>query len=400
MRASASSSRPPTGGRPRGCWRPRACATPCATGWRKCPSSAPGCTACRASWLGSCGRWTRPARSFWLRPTPTPASRAWCRRRTCRASCRRCTTSSVLGSQKDNGRRRSMKLGSLLTAMVTPFKPDGALDAVQAARLARHLVDIGNEGVVVAGTTGESPTLTDEEKLELFRAVVSEVGGRATVVAGTGTNDTRHSVELTKEAEKLGVDAIMAVVPYYNRPPQEGLYEHFKAIAESTSLPVMLYNIPSRTGAGLAPETMARLAEIDNVAAIKDSSGDLAYVSELRRRTPEDFLIYSGDDALTLPILAVGGAGVVSVAGHLVGREIKSMISAFLAGRVGDALEIHLKLMPLFKAMFITTNPVPVKRALEFVGVDTGPLRLPLVDLTEQEAQKIKEVLFSVGLGS
>ena len=291
-----------------------------------------------------------------------------------------------------------MKLGSLLTAMVTPFKPDGALDAVQAARLARHLVDIGNEGVVVAGTTGESPTLTDEEKLELFRAVVSEVGGRATVVAGTGTNDTRHSVELTKEAEKLGVDAIMAVVPYYNRPPQEGLYEHFKAIAESTSLPVMLYNIPSRTGAGLAPETVARLAEIDNVAAIKDSSGDLAYVSELRRRTPEDFLIYSGDDALTLPILAVGGAGVVSVAGHLVGRRLRAMIEAFHKGDHRTAAAINMELWPIFKAMFVTTNPIPVKAAVNLMGLEAGPVRPPLREPTEEELNAIRTVLKESGL--
>lgn len=291
-----------------------------------------------------------------------------------------------------------MKLGSLLTAMVTPFKPDGALDAVQAARLARHLVDIGNEGVVVAGTTGESPTLTDEEKLELFRAVVSEVGGRATVVAGTGTNDTRHSVELTKEAEKLGVDAIMAVVPYYNRPPQEGLYEHFKAIAESTSLPVMLYNIPSRTGAGLAPETVARLAEIDNVAAIKDSSGDLAYVSELRRRTPEDFLIYSGDDALTLPILAVGGAGVVSVAGHLVGRRLRAMIEAFQKGDHRTAAAINMELWPIFKAMLVTTNPIPVKAAVNLMGLEAGPVRPPLREPTEEELNAIRTVLKESGL--
>ncbi len=219
----------------------------------------------------------------------TPTFRVSCRRTTCRKSCGRCTTSSRWASKTNNGRRRSMKLGSLLTAMVTPFKPDGALDPAQAARLARHLVEIGNEGVVVAGTTGESPTLTDEEKLELFRAVVGEIGGRATVVAGTGTNDTKHSIELTKEAEKLGVDAIMAVVPYYNRPPQEGLYRHFKAIAESTSLPVMLYNVPPVPRGNLLPETVARLAEIDNVVAIKEASGDMVQVAEIRRRTPRRF---------------------------------------------------------------------------------------------------------------
>lgn len=291
-----------------------------------------------------------------------------------------------------------MKLGSLLTAMVTPFKPDGALDPAQAARLARHLVEIGNEGVVVAGTTGESPTLTDEEKLELFRVVVGEIGGRATVVAGTGTNDTKHSIELTKEAEKLGVDAIMAVVPYYNRPPQEGLYRHFKAIAESTSLPVMLYNVPSRTAGNLLPETVARLAQIDNVVAIKEASGDMVQVAEIRRRTGEDFLIYSGDDALTLPIMSMGGAGVVSVAGHLVGRRLRAMIEAFQKGDNRTAAAIHMELWPIFKAMFVSTNPIPVKAAVNMIGLEVGPVRPPLSPPSEDEYNAIRSVLQENGL--
>ncbi|MFO7265053.1 MAG: 4-hydroxy-tetrahydrodipicolinate synthase [Limnochordales bacterium] len=291
-----------------------------------------------------------------------------------------------------------MKLGSLLTAMITPFREDLSLNAEQAARLARYLVDIGNEGVVVAGTTGESATLTDEEKLELFRAVVREIGGRATVIAGTGTNDTRHSIELTKEAEKLGVDAIMAVVPYYNRPTQEGLYRHFRAIAESTSLPVMLYNVPSRTGCNLLPETVARLAEIDNIVAIKEASGDLNQVSEIRRRTPPDFAIYSGDDSLTLPILALGGVGVVSVAAHLVGRRLRAMIDAFQKGDVRTATAIHLELWPIFRAMFITTNPIPVKTAINMLGMNAGPLRPPLGPPSEDEERAIRQVLRENGL--
>jgi len=291
-----------------------------------------------------------------------------------------------------------MKLGSLLTAMITPFREDLSLNAEQAARLARYLVDIGNEGVVVAGTTGESATLTDEEKLELFRAVVREIGGRATVVAGAGTNDTRHSIELTKEAEKLGVDAIMAVVPYYNRPTQEGLYRHFRAIAESTSLPVMLYNVPSRTGCNLLPETVARLAEIDNIVAIKEASGDLNQVSEIRRRTPPDFAIYSGDDSLTLPILALGGVGVVSVAAHLVGRRLRAMIDAFQKGDVRTATAIHLELWPIFRAMFITTNPIPVKTAINMLGMNAGPLRPPLGPPSEDEERAIRQVLRENGL--
>ncbi|HOB41443.1 MAG: 4-hydroxy-tetrahydrodipicolinate synthase [Limnochordia bacterium] len=293
-----------------------------------------------------------------------------------------------------------MKAGQVLTAMITPMNKDCSVNYPAAVELAQKLGENGSDGVVLSGTTGESPTLSFEEKVKLFSTVTDALGGQMTIIAGTGSNNTQDSIALTKAAEKAGVDGIMLVTPYYNKPSQEGLYQHFKTVAEQTSLPVMLYNVPGRTGVNILPETVARLAEIDNIVAIKEASGNLEQVSVLKTMVPEDFLIYSGDDALTLPILAVGGAGVVSVASHLVGREIKSMISAFLAGRVGDALEIHLKLMPLFKAMFITTNPVPVKRALEFVGVDTGPLRLPLVDLTEQEAQKIKEVLFSVGLGS
>ncbi|MBO8142346.1 MAG: 4-hydroxy-tetrahydrodipicolinate synthase [Firmicutes bacterium] len=291
-----------------------------------------------------------------------------------------------------------MKLGSVLTAMVTPFRPDGTLDVEQAARLAAHLVEIGNDGVVVGGSTGESATLSDEEKLKLFAAVVEAVGGRATVIAGTGTYDTRHSIHLTKEAEKLGVDGIMAVVPYYNKPPQDGLYEHFRAIAESTSLPVMLYNVPGRTGQNLLPETVARLAEIDNIVAVKESSGNMDQVSEIRRRTPPEFLIYSGDDSLTLPILAVGGTGVISVAGHLVGRRIRAMIDAFQKGDVKTATAIHLELLPIFKVMFITTNPIPVKTAVNMIGLPVGPLRPPLCEPTEEQRQAIRRVLADSGL--
>ncbi|HHT42520.1 MAG TPA: 4-hydroxy-tetrahydrodipicolinate synthase [Firmicutes bacterium] len=293
-----------------------------------------------------------------------------------------------------------MKSGQVITAMITPMNKDGSVNYTAAVELAQRLGENGSDGVVLSGTTGESPTLSFEEKVKLFSAVTDALGGQMNIIAGTGSNSTEDSILLTKAAEKAGVDGIMLVAPYYNKPSQEGLYQHFKTVAEQTSLPIMVYNVPGRTSSNILPETVARLAEIENIVAIKEASGDLEQVSILKTLVPEDFLIYSGDDALTLPILAVGGAGVVSVASHLVGREIKSMISAFFAGKVGDALEIHLKLMPLFRAMFLTTNPVPVKRALEFVGVETGPLRLPLVDLTEQEAQKIKEVLFSMGLGS
>lgn len=291
-----------------------------------------------------------------------------------------------------------MKLGNLLTAMVTPFREDGSFNGGAAADLAEHLIETGNEGVVVAGTTGESPTLTDEEKLDLFRVVVERLGGRATVVAGTGTYDTRHSIELTTEAEKLGVDAIMAVVPYYNRPPQDSLYKHFRAIAESTSLPVMLYNVPGRTATNLLPETVARLAKIDNIIAIKEASGDMEQVAEIRRVTPPDFDIYSGDDGQTLPILSLGGTGVVSVSGHVVGRRLRTMIESFQKGDVRTATEIHLELLPIFQAMFVTTNPVPVKTAVRMLGLDVGPLRPPLHEPSEQQRKAIQTALDECGL--
>ncbi|MDI9419776.1 MAG: 4-hydroxy-tetrahydrodipicolinate synthase [Firmicutes bacterium] len=291
-----------------------------------------------------------------------------------------------------------MKAGQIYTAMVTPMKKDGSVDYKQAVRLAELLVNNGSDGVVVCGTTGESATLAFEEKVQLFTEIVNDLGGSAEVIAGTGSNDTAATIALTKAAEKAGADGIMLVTPYYNKPSQEGLYQHFKTIAEVSSLPIMLYNVPGRTQVNLLPETVARLAENPNIAAIKEASGNLEQVSYLRSITPDDFLIFSGDDSLTLPILAVGGCGVVSVAAHLVGRRIKAMVEAFLAGRVQEATSIHLELLPIFKMMFITTNPVPVKRSLEYMGIETGPVRLPLVDVTEAEAETIKATLKRFGL--
>ncbi|HBG01964.1 MAG TPA: 4-hydroxy-tetrahydrodipicolinate synthase [Firmicutes bacterium] len=293
-----------------------------------------------------------------------------------------------------------MKSGQLFTAMITPMNKDRSVNYGAAVDLARRLGENGSDGVVLSGTTGESPTLSFEEKVKLFSEVTDALGGQVEIIAGTGSNSTDDTIALTKAAENAGVDGIMLVAPYYNKPSQRGLYEHFKAVAVQTSLPVMIYNVPGRTSANILPETVARLTQIENIVAIKEASGNLEQVSVLKTLVPDDFLIYSGDDSLTLPILAVGGAGVVSVVSHLVGREIKAMISAFCAGKTGEALEIHLQLMPLFKAMFLTTNPVPVKRALEFVGFETGPLRLPLVDLTEEETATIKGVLSKMGLGS
>jgi len=279
------------------------------------------------------------------------------------------------------------------------MEQDGKVSYEQAIRLAKRLAENGSDGVVLSGTTGESPTLSFDEKVRLFASITDAVGGDLEIIAGTGSNNTAESIALTQAAESAGVDAIMLVTPYYNRPSQEGLFQHFKTIAENCSLPIMLYNVPGRTGVNLLPETVSRLAEIDNIVAIKEASGDLNQVSQLRSLVPDDFLIYSGDDSLTLPILAVGGDGVVSVASHLVGRQLKDMVTAFLAGKVKEALQLHLQLLPIMRVLFITTNPVLVKRALEFVGFDSGPLRQPLVDLTEAEARKIKDVLTASGLG-
>ncbi|NMB45895.1 MAG: 4-hydroxy-tetrahydrodipicolinate synthase [Firmicutes bacterium] len=283
--------------------------------------------------------------------------------------------------------------GRLVTAMVSPFNSELGVDYDKAASLAEKLCKGGSDGLVVCGTTGESPTLTADEKLKLIQVVVDAVGGKAAVLAGTGSNNTAQTVELTKAVQRLGVDGIMLVAPYYNKPSQEGLYQHFRTVAESSSLPVMIYNIPGRTGVNILPETMMRLASIPNIVAIKEASGNLEQVAKLRSLLPKEFAIYSGDDSLTLPILSVGGHGVVSVASHLVGRRMKDMIEAYVQGKVGIAAQINAELLPLFKALFITTNPVPVKLALRMIGSPVGGVRLPLVSATEEETQQIRKTL-------
>ncbi|TMJ09724.1 MAG: 4-hydroxy-tetrahydrodipicolinate synthase [Bacillati bacterium ANGP1] len=288
--------------------------------------------------------------------------------------------------------------GQVITAMVTPMDRALAVDYDRAAALAKRLVEAGSDGLVVSGTTGEAPTLTDDEKIRLFRTVREAVGPRAKVIAGTGTYDTAHSIHLTREAERAGCDGVLLVNPYYNKPSQEGLYRHFKTVAESTSLPVMLYNIQGRTSVNCEPATIARLAEVPNIVAVKEASGSLDQMSQIRKLTRPEFLLYSGDDSLTLPLLAVGGTGVVSVASHLTGREIKAMIQAFQAGDIRQAQALHFRLWPLFKVLFITTNPVPVKAALALSGFDVGGLRLPLVDATAKEREAIGAVLKELAL--
>ncbi|KGK92062.1 dihydrodipicolinate synthase [Desulfosporosinus sp. HMP52] len=278
-----------------------------------------------------------------------------------------------------------MSFGRILTAMVTPMNEGLEIDYKEAGRLALHLVEHGNDGIVVAGTTGESPTISSEEKLELFKVVKEAVGSRAFVIAGIGSNTTEGSIALAKKAAGIGVDALMAVVPYYNKPSQEGLYQHFRNIAEATSLPLMLYNIPGRCSVNMLPETVLRLSEIPNITALKESSGMMDQVSELKRILPENFAIYSGDDSLTLPMLSLGATGIVSVAGHVVGDEMRNMVDSWFAGDTQTALKWHLKLTPLFKGIFVTANPVPIKYLLKYQGINAGGVRLPLVDAVETE---------------
>lgn len=279
--------------------------------------------------------------------------------------------------------------GRVSTAMVTPFDNKGHIDFPKTTQLINHLIENGTDSLVVAGTTGESPTLTKEEKLALFKHAVKAADKRVPVIAGTGSNNTYESIELTKKAEQIGVDAIMIVAPYYNKPNQEGLYRHFKAIAESTSLPVMVYNIPGRSSVNILPETIIRLSEISNIAAVKEASGDLNAMAKIIANTDDDFMLYSGDDGLTLPCMAIGGTGIVSVASHVIGNEMQEMIEAYLNGENEKAAKIHQKILPIMEGLFAAPSPVPVKTALQLKGLDVGSVRLPMVPLTEQERSAV-----------
>lgn len=289
--------------------------------------------------------------------------------------------------------------GRVLTAMLTPFKADGTVNYAIAEQLAAYLADHGTDTLVVCGTTGESPTLSWDEEYELFQVVQKAVSGKAKVIAGTGSNSSQEAIAATQKAEKLGLDGSLQVVPYYNKPPQEGLYQHFKAIAQSSpDLPLVLYNVPGRTGQNLQPETVARLAEIPNIVAIKEASGNVDQASQIRRSTPPEFTIYAGDDSLTLPLLAVGAKGIVSVASHIVGPELQQMIQAFEQGKIQTATDIHLRLFPLFKALFLTTNPIPIKAAMKLRGWDVGPSRLPLCDPPTDVIAALEAVLAELAL--
>lgn len=285
-----------------------------------------------------------------------------------------------------------MDFGRVVTAMVTPFDAEQQVNWTRTEELIDYLIEEQRtDSIVVSGTTGESPTLIDEEKLKLFETAVKRAAGRCKIIAGTGSNGTEHSIHLTQEAEKLGVDGMLLVAPYYNRPTQEGLYQHFKSIAEHTSLPVMLYNVPKRTAVNIAAETTIRLAqELPNVVATKEATNDFAQITKIITNTPENFRLYSGDDEITLPILSVGGYGVVSVASHIRGKEVRAVVEAYVNGDVKQAAKLHGELMPLFKALFLYPNPVPVKYALSLRNMDVGGVRLPLANLQEDEKTALK----------
>ncbi|WP_044291445.1 4-hydroxy-tetrahydrodipicolinate synthase [Rivularia sp. PCC 7116] len=289
--------------------------------------------------------------------------------------------------------------GNVLTAMVTPFKEDGSVNYDVAEKLAVHLVENGTDTLVICGTTGESPSMTWDEEYQLFKCILQAVSGKAKVIAGCGSNSTKEAMAATQQAATIGVHGSLQVVPYYNKPPQAGIYHHMKAIAEAVpELPLLLYNVPGRTGQNLQPQTVSRLAEIDNIIGIKESTGNIDQASEMRRLTPQEFQIYSGDDYMTLPLLSIGARGIVSVASHLVGLQLQQMIQAFFSGKVQTAQNIHLKLFPLFKVLFATANPIPVKAALNLQGWDVGSTRLPLYEAESELTQELQTVLKQMNL--
>lgn len=285
-----------------------------------------------------------------------------------------------------------MEMGRIATAMVTPFSADGAVNYQELERIINHLINNGTDTIVVCGTTAENPTLTTEEKLEVIRFSVEKVAGRVPVIAGTGDNETKYSIDMTRAAEKIGVDGIMLVAPYYNKPNQRGIYAHFETIAKETTLPVVLYNVPGRTGINVAPETTIALSKIPNIQVIKEASGNIEQMAEIIENVDKDFKVYSGDDNLTLPLLAVGGEGVISVASHVVGNDMQKMIKAFEEARHTDAADIHRALVPLVKALFAQPNPSPVKYAMTKLGFDTLNVRLPMVEMTDEEKAKFDQI--------
>ena len=286
-----------------------------------------------------------------------------------------------------------VEIGRVLTAMVTPFDEDGELDYSQARKLARALVNSGSDGLVIGGTTGESPSMSDDEKIRLFAEVKEEVGSGASVIAGTTDNNHRNSIELSREAEKVGVDALLLTVPAYNKPPQEGLYQHFKAIAEAVPLPGLLYNVPSRTSLNMTEDTTLRLAEIDNIVGVKEASSDPVQITRIVNGAPPGFRVWSGNDDETFSIVCVGGFGVVSVASNIIGNQVKALIGMVLEGDLESAAAEHRRLLPIFKALFWVTNPIPIKYAVNRAGFDAGKPRLPMVEADDDFRAKFDPVM-------
>ena len=285
------------------------------------------------------------------------------------------------------------KFGRLLTAMVTPFTARGEVDYAQAKKLAKALIASGSDGLVVSGTTGENPTLTMKERLRLYEEVVAAVGKKAFIVGGTGNNDTAESVEITRDAEKTGIDACLLTVPYYNRPTQDGLYQHFKTIAAKTKLPCIVYNVPSRTVTNMTAETTVKLSKIDNIAGVKEASADFVQIAKIIGGVPKDFIVYSGNDGDTFPLLALGGYGVIGVVTHLVGKQYHKMIDLYLAGKIEESAKLHRGFLPLVNAMFLVGNPVPIKWALNYLGFNVGKPRLPLVEPDGKTRAAIEQCL-------
>lgn len=290
--------------------------------------------------------------------------------------------------------------GRLLTAMVTPFNADGSVNYEKAADLAEWLINNGSDGLVVAGSTGEAATMSAEEKLELFRVVVNRINKRVPVIAGTGSNNTADSVKMTKMAEAMGVDGALIVGPYYNKPTQEGFYQHFAAVAQSTGLPIIVYNVPGRTASNISPAIVARLAaDFENIVAIKEAAGNVAQVAELYSVLPEEFTIYSGDDGLIIPFMSVGATGLISVLSNIGGGILQNVMQAYEDGRVREAAKLNARMVPLANAMFIETNPIPVKAAVTLVtGIDAGQPRLPLTPMEPANKAKMVAVLQEYGL--
>ncbi len=291
-----------------------------------------------------------------------------------------------------------MDLGRLVTALITPFTDDGQVDEPGIDVLVNHCIDTGTTGIVACGTTGESPTLSHEEKLRVFARTLQAADGRIPVLAGTSSNDTRASIELSKEAEAIGVNGLLLVAPYYNKPTQDGLYAHFSAIANAVSIPVMLYNIPGRCGVNIEPSTILRLAStVPNIVAVKEASGDITQIGRIAAEKPDDFLLYSGDDKMTLPVLALGGTGVVSVASHVVGQEMQAMMTAFMAGRIQEAADWNGRLLPIFEGLFRVSNPAPLKAALKLLNLPAGDVRLPLIGAPSEVVQSLSVELERLG---